>query len=754
MNLQIKKIIPYLIILIALVGFFGLVGSAGAQEGNGTCMYQPPGGVPTRDSTIPKDICEKPVSEGGKGGAWVPAGDGGTSGTGFTQTPQQDSSEKSDFETAIDKDCQGVTSWSFTGCLLKFVYYTYFQLPALILWLAAQFFNAMIPIGLSSKIISSSAFIPAAWGVVRDFSNIFFILILLYVAIKMILGLGGHDNKKMIASIIIMAMLINFSMFFTKIVIDSSNILALVFYNKLDTSYTDSTGAKVERPNDPSTPYSEKDLSGAMYKNFNATNMIDGGFIEALKTTNINGDKHTEDGLPFAITFGIMVIAGSIMLAAAYVFFVAGFMFLGRLIELWVLIIFSPFAFMSFVLPKLAGMEYIGWDAWIKRLVATSFMAPIFLFFMYLIFKVLEKNIFQDFTSGDGAIAKILGILIPAMIILALLMKAAKFAEKGGGQFGEIITKGGKMVGGLAITAATATASGGTALAARGIIGGAGGAGLGKLADKAGKSKNFRWASNMLQDSQKFVQGRSFDVRNVKVAGKTLAGATGLNLGEANKGGWAQLKKEQMSKRQQRNEELKKRASAGTQKEIENKKIELHAAEIKLKEKELPVKLKLDEYEKDINKARQELNDAKAANDIPGIKKAAEDLKEVKKIKKDLRESSGVKGAEKARNEAKNAVEQIELVAENKEHHATKKYADWTKSGLSKTLNLIARGGSYSVGAADEAARKIEANIKIDPVVREKKSGGDSHGHAPKPAASKPSGSAPSRGHAPAAPGH
>ena len=124
------------------------------------------------------------------------------------------------FRDEIDKGC-GITR--LPGCFLLIIYYTYFQLPSLILYVSAQFFNAMINIGIDSALTISSVFIPMAWAVVRDLSNIFFILILLYIAIQTILGIG-HETKKMIAKVVIIALLINFSMFFTKVVIDSSNI--------------------------------------------------------------------------------------------------------------------------------------------------------------------------------------------------------------------------------------------------------------------------------------------------------------------------------------------------------------------------------------------------------------------------------------------------------------------------------------------------------------------------------------------------
>jgi hypothetical protein len=542
-----KKFFPYILILVILIGLFSSVNTVSAQttsESIGDCeiTIKTSFGTEyahyitrTKDQTTctaqaEADLEKAPfISVGANGtaiGVWTPvAKENSTAGT--------DLSQKSDFEKQIDTGCNGIFDSTLKGCLLKFTYYTYFQLPALILWLSAQFFNVLIRIGLDSNTIASSGFIPAAWGVVRDFSNIFFILILLYVAIRVILGLGGHEVKKTIARVVVMAMLINFSMFFTSIVIDASNVLALVFYNKLDTTYVDSNGNRVERPNSPSTPYNEKDISGAMYKNFNATNMINGPFIEALKTTKINGQTRTEPGLPFAITFGIMIIAGSIMLFAAYAFFVSGFMFLGRLIELWILIIFSPFAFMSSAVPKLAGTDYIGWKAWSTRLISTSFMAPIFMFFMYLIFKILEKNIFEDFVSGDGAITKILGVLIPALIVLGLLMKATKFAEKGGGQFGEIVAKWGGQLGGMVAGLAIGAATGGAGLVASGTLGRASSAIAGSktLDEMKTKSGARGWGARMALKAANYGAGASFDLRKAPGIEKLAAKSGVINMG-------------------------------------------------------------------------------------------------------------------------------------------------------------------------------------------------------------------------------
>ncbi len=113
--------------------------------------------------------------------------------------------------------------------------------------------------------------------------------------------------------------------------------------------------------------------------------------------------------VPVGTLMGIILISGTVMCFAIYALFVSGLSFVGRLIEFFAISIFSAFAFMSSTLPALASVEYLGWNAWFKRLVSTSFMAPTFMFFLYFIFKLIQTDIFVgaiSSTDGEAATAK------------------------------------------------------------------------------------------------------------------------------------------------------------------------------------------------------------------------------------------------------------------------------------------------------------------------------------------------------------
>lgn len=524
MKNRLRKIIPYLFVLIMLVGFLGVTNKAQAEEKcwRGSSSY-PLSLIGTKEACL-KDAGNTWGEKGTTTTQTSNSNNGGVNTTGVTP-PQEDALEK-----AIARlDCGVIGNASITKCIVKGSYLVFFQLPSFILTVSGNFFNAFAGLTLSSKLYTSNNFIPEAWAVVRDISNIFFIIILLYTAIQTILGLS-HDAKKTIAQVIIMAFLINFSMFFTRIIIDSSNVLALIFYNKIAVKGPDNATIPY-KPNTLNTGVVEKDMGGALVSGFNPARLMDAKILEE-HTVMVDGVEkkipRPEDSFFLALIF----VSGAIFLFASYAFFVAGFSLLGRLVELWMLIIFSPFAFMTSALPLGEIMEDMNWKKWMHRLMSTAFMAPVFMFFMYLIARIVSADMFSQFLTNNtdtgikSATSKILAVAIPATIIILLLLKATSYAKKGGGQLGSMAMGLGKMVGGLALGAAT----GGAALAATGTLGKLGSslAGREDLKEAANKKGMGGWAAKMALKASNYGANASFDVRKSPLGG--LAAKAGLNL--------------------------------------------------------------------------------------------------------------------------------------------------------------------------------------------------------------------------------
>src|SRR3989344_3723233 len=132
------------------------------------------------------------------------------------------------YQTEEDFGCVIMPPGVIIGCCILQVFFILWQASALVATLAGHFLDFFIYYATDSASYINT-FVSKAWGAVRDVANIFFIIALLYVAIKTILGLNVTDNKKLISAVIIVGLIINFSLFTTKVVIDGSNILAKIF---------------------------------------------------------------------------------------------------------------------------------------------------------------------------------------------------------------------------------------------------------------------------------------------------------------------------------------------------------------------------------------------------------------------------------------------------------------------------------------------------------------------------------------------
>ncbi len=772
-----RKFLPYILIVIILVGFLGAGREAQAQSPSGTCRHKADGAfnkkgdiiayTPGQENT-PQEQCGLNANA-----EWIPAGAttpsarilGPVEQAAANKAAEAEATSGSPLQQAVEKACGKIISGSVGGCLVLLFYYIFYTLTSFVLVITARFFDIVVALGLSSALLTGE-FIGKLWEIVRDLSNLFFILVLLYIAIRLILGLGG-ETKKMIAHVIIMALLINFSMFFTKVVIDTSNVLALIFYNKIDVTVK-KDGKPLDRNHIPvldlAKTVEDKGLSAALVSGFDPSRLLSEKFFKTIqeKNTEFSGTNlagyvgtgalignfipipgvgaglgalaglgayflsSSDPAVPIPLLLGIIFVTGVIMAFASYAFFIAGLSFVSRLIELWVLIVFSPFAFMSLTIPILEGVKYIGWKEWTHRLLTVSFMAPIFMFFLYFIFLVIKADPLGSLAARDvtqrGWMETILLLVIPAMITLILLIKATSFAKESSGALGEAVMK----VGGLAAGLALGVATGGAALAGRTVIGG----GLGGLANKVG-----------LKRTGNYLQSKSYDARAIPGAGKLL-GAAGLASGagaiKTQEGGWTKMRKEKVEKRMKRADELK----VG---EDERLKQALNKTEGDLQALLAENAQKIETLDKTIEKKRQEVNDASsklnAAKGTPGegaaratLITANGELDFAKQNKKDFHKgldymitdpTTGMTRIETGTGVSIDALEdqkksQVQAIktetAQRKQAYANKitRGNRWTKSITSGLTLGIWSGADLGSRADREAAAKIRSETKLD----------------------------------------
>lgn len=354
----------------------------------------------------------------------------------------------------------GITT-IFTACLIKGIYTIFFNLFAYLARLSAKILDYFAFYSISSIAYQDKSFIDNGWTVVRDLGNLFFIVALLYIAGKTVLGLNGSDNKKVVTMVVVMALLINFSLFITKIVIDSSNILARVFYASIESKTENGTPL-------PPDYDGEKSITIGLVKTFNPQDIF------------INNKIEIKDNLgSFAI---VLIISIILMIYLMYIFLSISFVFVGRVAMLWILMIFSPIAFASLTMPGVR-IPGFGFKEWWSQLFNQAFLAPIFVFFLYLIISFGDALKFVDSTSdvlGGANLANVgattsydtlnlfMKVFVPFMILFVLLKQAKEITIKMAGKLGE----GMSTVGTWAATAAFGSSLAGVAVLGRQAIGG------------------------------------------------------------------------------------------------------------------------------------------------------------------------------------------------------------------------------------------------------------------------------------------
>lgn len=270
--------------------------------------------------------------------------------------------------------------------------------------------------------------IDTGYKIVLNVANMLFIFILLYIAIKTILGVGG-DTKKLLTNIIVVGLFINFSLFMTKTIIDASNIVAMGFYNSVQTE-----AGKTEKGQ---TIVAQGSIATAMMSGLRLQTMIPSSGSEYNK-------KDPSKGLT---NFNIMInyLGGSAMfLVSAFVFLSVALLFIVRFVALLFYMIFSPVAFLGIISPELK--EYSS--KWWSGLQSQALFAPAFLFLAYLVSAIINSGQLWAAVGGDkdpasnvydvisatgqvGGFGIIMNYVILTALMIGALITAKEMAGKG-----------------------------------------------------------------------------------------------------------------------------------------------------------------------------------------------------------------------------------------------------------------------------------------------------------------------------------
>ncbi len=265
-----------------------------------------------------------------------------------------------------------------------------------VLQLAGSIFNLLIgyfvvEFGKTIQSLQLIDGIHSAWTVLRDLSNIVIIGMFTFIAISIIIGNHTFGEKKLVAKVLVVAVLINFSLLFAKVIIDASNFVAFQVYK----SMSDSNGS------------GNANIAGrfiavtSVSKVFKATSeSLAGGTVATTNSANSGGtasaDANTAAAKKASGGFFHGLVGGLMLLFAAGVLLYGCYLIVARAVLLIFLMLVSALAFATYLIPNLSGGEY-GWSAWWKSLINAAVFGPLLMILLYVSLVVITKM-----PSGGG----------------------------------------------------------------------------------------------------------------------------------------------------------------------------------------------------------------------------------------------------------------------------------------------------------------------------------------------------------------
>lgn len=597
------------------------------------------------------------------------------------------------------------------GPALEAVSSLIFGIAESLLWATTGIFDFAIQFSLNISSFKIGA-ISAGWGVLRDTANIAFIAVLIYIAFLTILQAGGANTKSLLVNLIIMALLINFSFFLAGVVIDASNIIASIFYNKMALNPDGSTRS------------------------------ISGIFSEGLKLASIVDAQTLIKMTPGQIA--VSKLFGAVMLfIAAFTFLSGAILFVSRTVVLLFILVLSPLAFAAMILP--ATKKY--WDEWLHNLLNYSFVAPTYLLLIYVVSLIVQGKELITLTETTRTVA-------------TPFASTYSYAEVGKVFFQYIIYIG-LLLGAYTIAKTMASGIAGLSVKWAGKATGAA-FGLAAIAGRRGLGRGFgalarsEWLKNLGFKFEKDAEGNiistkaksgfggflarkalggaegvaksSFDVRAGKIGG--ALGATEVGFGTAGgRGGFEATRKRQIDRELAMAKSFgettfsrKEYEEVGRLKplvEVEKKNVaEAEKATTEAKAKEAAIVQKLEQLPKDIEIQTEKRDEARRIGDKT---REAAIVQKLEKLNQSvLDENKNLDAAVKTRS-----------AAEEKEAAALQKLA-----GSQRNLNALegrgkARAGAYAEKVGEErffplmdpktkreVANKIKAELGKSPELK------------------------------------
>lgn len=559
--------------------------------------------------------------------------------------------------------------------VLTFTTNTIVGIVGIILRGAAIFLNTVIDYTIinASEIIEGENAIKNGWLIFRDLINILFIFGLLYISILTIISGLGTKTRKMLVNIILSALLINFSFFFTALLIDASNFLTIEVYKQLG-----------------ECAVNQEDDGGVTEVLGSFDNGIANCFMSNLKLQTTLNPTESGKGIASELVPGqgtklsefsssdamwtvfrdslITVILGSaFIIVTSFVFVALGIMLVIRFVMLIILLMTSPVMFLAWVLPQFSKIT----SKWTKALTENLLWVPFSFLFLFLTLKIMESI---NVVGSDSGFSTILNYVILITFTLASIMIAKNLGAAGA-------SKATKWSG----VATAGLAARGASFMGRNTLG----RGAAKIADKIdGTTRTGQFFKKGFQG----VAGSTFDARNNK-AFQGVASATGINAGKGVSYSYQQRIDEKAAK--------KKEYSDSLGKQTQSERIEIDNITQQIQKESADQFKEIDKDKKAIDEDRQELGDLRSQ--MQTLTKGTDEYKAVEKQANNVA---------KRMKERQDNIKKTERDIVNNHKDKMAKIDEIKNKAKDRQKDYLERLDKRMLASDKEAVRKIRENMR------------------------------------------
>jgi hypothetical protein len=341
--------------------------------------------------------------------------------------------------------------------LAQIIYVFTVGLGSLVASVGAFLLNITISLSLDSAAYGLD-FISTGWTMLRDLANMAFIFILVYIALQVMFQAQTHGTVERLVKVLAVALVINFSFFATRVVVDAGNLISVQFYNAI---VKDAPQTTINPLQGVSSGIQVPDITK---KIMDGVNFQDAIGPDSFK--NVTGNGWTDFGAGFISYAFIYIALGAMLFMLAAAFVASGVKFIIRIVMLWFAIITAPLALLAWSFGGGHGEGGHGggyFTRWLKNLISHAFYPAVFLFVLLLISNFMSAagaaglggGLIQDsIANGQTGVAALAAVIANiavrlgfVLVMLYVALRASDYFEVAGSsvatQIGNTLSLGG-----------------------------------------------------------------------------------------------------------------------------------------------------------------------------------------------------------------------------------------------------------------------------------------------------------------------